>query len=258
MPDGRRARIALELAFLVAVAAVLAVAAVRPALIVLGMLLAWAIVALLEWAARREQPHWGSGAPPRYHVPYQALPPRPPSNELPPFSSYPAPAPRAPEAPTWIATPELSEELLGWPAVQPVDESEREEPPAEPELEEPGWAAEAVADRWAVEEPPFEPEPVAVEPEPEPEPIAVEPEPEPAPVKPEPVALEPEPLSVLVAVRLARHHLDPFEEPPAGRRWRRRAEAPPPAAELSVLPRHARLPARELEETMAGRSRETR
>lgn len=257
MPDGRGARIALEAAFLVVVAAVLAVAAIGPAWIVLVMVLAWTIVALLEWAAWREEPHWASGAPPRYHVPFQPLPPRPPSEELPAFSSYPQPGPRESEAPTWIATPEMREELLGWPVVQQAEESEPalEELPAEllaevasataePELDEPGWPVEtepaAVPDPWIVEELP-EPEP-----EPEPEPTAVEPEPE-----LEPVVLEPEPLPV--EVRLARHRVEPFEEPPAKRRsLRKQAAEPPLSAALPVLPRHARLPARELGET-AGR-----
>jgi hypothetical protein len=250
MPDGRGARIALEAAFLVAVAAVLGVAAVEPAWIVLVMLLAWVIVALLEWAAWREEPHWASGAPPRYHVPYQPLPPRPPSEELPAFSSYPKPAPRESESPTWIATPELRGELLGWPAVQPEEQPAGGELPVElpakaagvaveRELDEPGWPVDAepaaVADRWVVEELPVLAEPEPVEPE------SVGPEPETQP------DTRPQPLPFVV--RLARHSVDPFAEPPAGRRpWRKQEEAPLAAAELPVLPRHARLPARELEE----------
>src|SRR3982751_785239 len=113
MPDGRRARIAFEAGFLVAVAAVLGVARVEPAWIVLVMLLAWLIVALLEWAAWRDEPHWGSGSPPRYYVPQQPLPPRPPTEELPAFSLYPRPPAPREDAPTWIAPAELREQLLG-------------------------------------------------------------------------------------------------------------------------------------------------
>ena len=87
MPDGRGARLALEAGFLVVVAAVLVAADLRPAWIVLVMLLAWVIVAALEWAAFREQPHWSSGLPPRSYVPQQPLPPRPPSVELPACST---------------------------------------------------------------------------------------------------------------------------------------------------------------------------
>lgn len=77
MPDSRGARLALEAVFLCAVAGALAFADLRPLAIGLVMLVAWAIVALFEWAAWRERPHWASGAPPRYHVPEQPLPPRP-------------------------------------------------------------------------------------------------------------------------------------------------------------------------------------
>src|SRR5699024_7759524 len=110
--------------------AVLGFAEVRPVWIVVVMTVAWLVVALLEWVAWREEPHWASGSPPRYYVPAEPLPPRPPSEELPAFAAYPrAPAePRATEAPTWIATPEMREELLGWPAPDP-----RAEPEPEPE-----------------------------------------------------------------------------------------------------------------------------
>ncbi|HSP74071.1 MAG TPA: hypothetical protein VLN26_16990, partial [Gaiellaceae bacterium] len=232
MPDGRGARLALEAGFLVVVAAVLVAADLRPAWIVLVMLLAWVIVAALEWAAFREQPHWSSGLPPRYYVPQQPLPPRPPSVELPAFSTYPRPAPREPEAPTWIATPQMREEVLGWPA--PGLEDTETDGAAVPAAEEPqttveempeellaeaaasaafddvdaGWpvAEEPVQDPWFAEELPAEPaapeppepEPVAVEPPPDPEPVAAEPvvlEPEPAAHEPEPAALEPEPVA---------------------------------------------------------------
>ncbi len=271
MPDGRGARIALEAGFLVAVAAVLAAARLEPVWIVLVMLLAWVIVALLEWAAWREEPHWASGQPPRYYVPFQAVPPRPATRELPPFSLYPQPPEQRDDAPTWIATPELREELLGWPAPPPIDD--RPAPVAGPAAEEPpdehGWAGgwpvveeqPAEADPWSVEELPgvaesepapalavIEREPDPVEPEPvEPEPVAVEPEVE---LEPGP---EPEPVGVGAAqqltprtLRLARHRLDPFAEE-ATRRWpwQRRGEDAPADAELPSLPQHARILVRE-------------
>ena len=42
------------------------------------MLLGWVIVAALEWAAWRGEPHYGSGLPPRYYVPSVNLPPAQP------------------------------------------------------------------------------------------------------------------------------------------------------------------------------------
>src|SRR3954452_1526134 len=145
MADARWARLALEAGFLLAGAAVLAVADVEPLWIALVMLVAWLIVALLEWAAWHSEAHWASGRPPRYYVPQQPLPPRPPTRELPPFTRYPRPQPRESEAPTWIAPPELREEVLGWPAhaeePEPghaevhdsLQESTVEEPPPAPD-----------------------------------------------------------------------------------------------------------------------------
>lgn len=260
MPDGRGARLALEAGFLVVVAGVLVAASLRPVWIVLVMLLAWVIVALLEWTAFREQPHWSSGLPPRYYVPEQPLPPRPPGVELPAFSTYPRPAPREPEAATWIATPQMREEVLGWPAPGLDDtEAAGAAPPAaeEPQTtveempeellaeaaasavqaeEEGGWpvAPEPVEDPWLVSELPAEP----VAPEPEPEVVAVQPEPEVLAVEPEPEPAAPP--------RAVRHRLDPFAEQPA-RRWRsRRAhESVDGVVELPLLPRHVRLEPRE-------------
>jgi hypothetical protein len=256
MPDGRGARIALEAGFLFVVATVLGLARVEPVWIVLVMLVAWVIVALLEWAAWREEPHWASGQPPRYYVPQQALPPRPPTQELPAFSLYPQPPAPRDEAPTWIATPELRQELLGWPAATPPDDGAAVTPlpqellvesaVAAPEPEENGWEAgwpvvhEPETDPWLVEE-----LPVAVEPEPEPAEVV----PEPAAVEPEPAVVVEEPVAVATAVvvppravRLARHHLDPFAEESAPRRpWQRRGDDAPADAELPSLPRHLRL-----------------
>ncbi len=284
MLDGRGTRIALEAGFLVVVAAVLGVADVRPLAIVLVMLLAWAIVALLEWVAWRDEPHWSAGLPPRYYVPQQPLPPRPPSEELPAFSTYPRPpletAPRLTEAPTWIATPEMREELFGWPTPQPAaEEHAADEPPAEqaaaspPSLGETDpWPAPPPADELhdelldaasaaAAPEPDVEPagwpledevdpalDPWFVEAPPvesvvadEAEPAAGEPEPEPVPA---PERAEPvavsEPEPELP--RLARHRIDPFAAEPTRRRpWRRRGEDAVAVAELPPLPRHRPL-----------------
>lgn len=248
MPDGRGLRLALEAVFLVVVAGVLVAARFGAAWIVLVMLVAWLIVAALEWVAWREEPHWSSGLPPRYHVPEQPLPPRPPSVELPAFTTYPRPAPREVEAPTWIATPQMREEVLGWPAAglegeAPAAEEPQttvEEMPAEllaeaaasaAAVEEVGWpvAAEPVEDPWYTQE--LRPEP---EPELEPEPVAVEPQPEPA-------AAASAPQAVRSAPRAARHRLDPYAEQPS-RRWRRGrgGEVDAGVVELPELPRHVR------------------
>lgn len=273
MPDGRGLRLALEAVFLVVVAGVLVAARFGAAWVVLVMLLAWLIVAALEWAAWREEPHWSSGLPPRYHVPEQPLPPRPPSVELPAFTTYPRPAPREVEAPTWIATPQMREEVLGWPAAgldgdAPATEEPQttvEEMPEELLAEaaasaaaveelDVGWpvAAEPVEDPWYTQELRAEPEPepeIEPEPEPAPEPVALEPGPEPAALEPEPApvaaapALQP---AAAAAARAARHRIDPYAEQP-GRRWRRGrgGEAEEAVVELAELPRHARLEPRE-------------
>src|SRR3954454_5652822 len=164
MADARWARLALEAGFLLAVAAILAAADVEPAWIAVIMLIAWVIVALLEWAAWHGEAHWASGRPPRYYVPQQPQPPRPPTRELPPFTRYPRAEPRESEAPTWIAPPERREEVLGWPAhaYEPeaqtsLQESTVEEPPPAPD--EAVAAGEPVVEEVA-------PEPVAVVPAP--------------------------------------------------------------------------------------------
>jgi hypothetical protein len=277
VPDGRGARIALEAGFLLAVAVLLGAMRVDPVWIVLVMTLAWVIVALLEWAAWREEPHWASGQPPRYYVPAQAVPPRPPTQELPAFSIYPQPAVPRDDAPTWIATPEMRDELLGWPAGVPVEEEL--EPVAEAvadevseellveaavaasEPEEQGWDVgwpavdepEPAVDPWVAEELPevvierFQPAP-----EPEPEPVFAEPEPDPDPEPEREAEIEEERAPVLQAIapspdlaprahRLAGHRLDPFSEERGGRwPWQRGGESPADA-ELPSLPHHARI-----------------
>src|SRR4051794_36211435 len=212
MADARWARLALEVGFLLAVAAILAAADVEPVWIAVIMLIAWVIVALLEWAAWHGEAHWASGRPPRYYVPPQPQPPRPPTRELPPFTRYPRAStpprpprpprpptrelppftrypraePRESEAPTWIAPPELREEVLGWPAhaYEPeaqtsLQESTVEEPPP------------ALDDAVAVGEPVVEE--VAPEPEPIAAPAPLAPEPRPGVAKPSAFAWWPEP-----------------------------------------------------------------
>lgn len=223
MPDRRGSRFALEVLFLAALAAGLAFARLGGPAIVGVMLLGWLLVAGLEWSAWRERPHFGAGLPPRWHVPAVALPPAQPLEQVAP--GYPEA--RRDEAPTWIASAALREELLGeWPIASDED------------------TQGAAPDPWAVEEYPFapsEPEPeLQPEPEPEPEPAPVvvsterapEPEPEPQP------SLEVELTESVVAV--ARHHLDPLAEPERRRRFGRREE--PASIEVPARPGRRSLP----------------
>ena len=206
MLDARGVRFALEAVFLLAVAGLLAAAGLQPVWIVLTMLLAWALVALLEWTIWRERPHWSAGRLPRYRVPEQPLPPRPPSTELPAFTSYPRPAPREVEAPTWIATPELREQALGWVGEDEEPQTTVEELPEEllGETDDP----DGDADGW--------PEPPHDEPG--------------DPSEPEPAAGP-----------TVRHRIDPFDDGHVRRwPWSRRAAESAAVSDLPPLPRHAR------------------
>ena len=129
MIDRRGSRFAFEVLFLVALAVGLTLAEVRAVVIVGVMALGWVIVAALEWAAWRGQPHFGSGLPPRYYVPRVNLPPAQPLEQV----NVGYPGARRDEAPTWIASAALRAEVLGdWPAAGP---EARPEPDVEPEPE---------------------------------------------------------------------------------------------------------------------------
>jgi hypothetical protein len=261
MSDRRGSRFALEVLFLSALAVGLALARLQALEIVGVMLLGWVIVAAIEWAAWRDEPHYGAGLPPRYYVPQVNLPPAQPLEQVavgyPEARGYQA---QRDEAPTWIATAALRDEMLGgWPVAQPqAAEPEETEPgatdePGEPEAEvvpvEPAAAGAAAVEPAALEPKPVhprEPEPVdrwdvaslpvepistpvvAAEPEPEPEPepvplpdpVAEEPQPEAAPER------QAEPAAAPAVLResaggLARYHLDPLAEPPPRRRFGR-------------------------------------
>lgn len=125
MIDRRGSRFAFEALFLVALAVGLALADVRPLVIVGVMALGWLLVATIEWAAWRGEPHYGSGLPPRYYVPRVSLPPAQPLEQV--RVGYPE-AQRE-EAPTWIASAALRAEVLGaWPSLPPAEaEAEAEE-----------------------------------------------------------------------------------------------------------------------------------
>ena len=233
MPDGRGSRFAVEVVFLVALAVALALADLRPLEIAGVMLAGWVIVAALEWAAWRDEPHYGSGLPPRYYVPHVSLPPPQPLEQV--AAGYPE---ARDEAPTWIASAALREEMLGeWPvAIAREDDDplyEPEEPLHEPEpvVDHDPWThAEelpvAPLDELEEEEHEHEPQRVAV---------AVEPQP------------EPEPALVLTAIegRTARYRLDPLAEQQPRRRFRRGRQEEAAALEVPARPAGIRaLPGR--------------
>jgi hypothetical protein len=207
MADRRGSRFALEVLFLVALAVALTLAKLEPLEIAGAMLLGWVIVAGLEWAAWRDQPHFGSGLPPRYYVPRVNLPPALPLEQV--SSGYPEV--QRDEAPTWIASAALRAEMLGeWPVAAPV----ADEPEPEPELE--------------------------AEPEPEPE-LEAEPEPE-LEAEPEPL---PEVALQRSATGVARYNLDPLGEPAPRRRFGRGGAAESPGIEVPARPEGPRaLPGR--------------
>jgi hypothetical protein len=249
VPERRASRFAVEVLFLVALAVGLVLAEAPPLLIGGLMLLGWLIVALFEWAAWRDEPHFGSGLPPRYYVPQVSLPPRRPLEQV--GAGYPA-AEQRDEAPTWIASPALRAEVLGeWPvaATPPPGEETLEEPAAdepaaeaepgedtepEPEVVELDETAPAAgprrrrlwgrrdaedADPWTVSELPVEPDSAA---EPAEHPVLVD--------------LAP------TAQRTARHRLDPLPEPRQKRRLRRRQNVEEePAIEVAARPSGARV-----------------
>ncbi|MGH3002290.1 MAG: hypothetical protein ACRDM1_06470, partial [Gaiellaceae bacterium] len=222
MPDRRGPRFVVEVVFLVALAAALAIAKVTPVEIAGIMLLGWVLVAALEWAAWRREPHYGSGLPPRYYVPRVSLPPAQPLEQVP--AGYPE-AQRE-EAPTWIASAALRAEMLGeWPSSAPARSGEPDEPD-EPDEVQPVEDAppDEPSGAWHAVELPAAPLDDG-QPEPEKEP---EKEPEPPPV----VTL----LEHSRAAPVARYSLDPFAEPPRRRRFGRRDDRAVDTIEVPARP----------------------
>ncbi len=268
MPDHRGSRFALEVLFLVALAVGLTLAELDPLEIGGIMLLGWLIVAALEWAAWRDEPHYGSGLPPRYYVPTVNLPPARPLDQVP--AGYPEA--QRDEAPTWIASAALRAEMLGeWPHSAPV---ESEQPDESPSIEPPVALPPPLVEVEPLPEPLPEPQPLP-EPEPEPEP-GPEPESQPAAAAPVDAWVAPEPPAVesvepdeatedsvqpdgaelapalhdVVLARsqqaTARYSLDPLAEPPAKRRFGRGGTPEPvPVVEVPARPNGVRpLPGR--------------
>jgi hypothetical protein len=189
--DRQGSRFALEVLFLAALATGLALAKLRPLEIVGVMALGWLVVALLEWAAWRGEPHYGSGLPPRYYVPSTSLPPPQPLEQV--YAGYPDP--QREEAPTWIASADLRAQLLGeWPVTAaPGDDEEDVLPVQLPPAPEP-----------------IRPRPVAAPPPPVP---ATPPPPRPLPMLPQ-VAAQ--------GYGSASHQLEPFGIQPPRRRFGRK------------------------------------
>jgi hypothetical protein len=253
--ERRAFRFLLEALFLVALAIALAFAELRPLAILGVMALGWLLVAIGEWAVWRNEPHFGRGLPPRYHIPQVSLPPRRPLEQI--GSGYPAAVQRD-DAPTWIAPAALRAELLAdWPVAAPGEDEDTEtDLDLEPELEPAPNPAPVVAEGVVslvevVQDGPepavgLEPVPV-VEAEPAHEPVPSN-GPMPAPLAesaPEselpPADADLPALSEEIAVTTARHHLDPLEEPAKRRLWRRaadsRAAVEVPARPPRILPR---------------------
>jgi hypothetical protein len=201
MADRRGSRFVAEALFLVALAVALAFAHLDALEIAGGMLLGWLVVAALEWAAWRAEPHFGSGLPPRYYVPSLKLPPPKPLEQV--DQGYPGAG--GEEAPTWIASAALRAEVLGeWPLAAPLEL----EP--EPDSQEPAQP-EPVADPWTVAE------------------LSAGPIDEAASVAAEPYGYE-------GPGQLARHVLDPFAEAEPRRRFGRRSSAGVEAVEVAARP----------------------
>jgi hypothetical protein len=217
VPDRRGSRFVFEVLFLVALAVGLTVAKVSPLEIAGIMLLGWVIVALLEWAAWRGEPHYGSGLPPRYYVPRVSLPPAQPLEQVP--AGYPGF--QRDDAPTWIASADLRAEMLEeWPSVAPAQREQ--ESPLKPVVTEDTQPEQVIA----IVLPDRLPEP---EPEPEPEPAALV---HPVPVQSGPVESE----LVRSGRGVARYSLDPLAEPPRRRRFRGGADAIVPSIEVPARP----------------------
>jgi hypothetical protein len=236
MTDRRGSRFLLEVLFLLGLTVALTLANLRPLEIAGVMLIGWVIVALLEWVAWRDEPHYGSGLPPRYYVPQVSLPPAQPLEQF--SAGYPE---ARDEAPTWIASPALRAEMLGeWPVAKAaVDEAAAEAVSVE--------AVSVDSDPWTqAEELPAAPlgelDPAALEASPPliPPPVSVPAAAKPVTALPERVrpALDVE--LVRSAQRVARYSLDPLADPQPRRRFGRVTVPEPEGVEVPARPEGAR------------------
>ncbi len=243
MQDRRGSRFVLEVLFLLALAVALTLAELSPVEIGAIMLVGWVIVAALEWAAWRDEPHFGSGLPPRYYVPQVNLPPAQPLEQV--AAGYPEAPEARDEAPTWIASAALRAEMLGeWPVAPPPVSPQEPQPAPEPEpvpvLDTDPWSAPEelpVAPLGELDPEFVVNEPVAIESEP----VAEPPEPEPEP--------EPDPELDVVLARsaqgVARYSLDPLADPQPRKRFGRGAAPEAAAVQVPARPEGVRaLPGR--------------
>jgi hypothetical protein len=244
----RAGRFLLEVAFLGGLAALAALAKLRPEAVIGVMAFGWVVVALAEWSSWLNRPHYGRGLPPRYYLPQQALPP--PALEEP--RPIPASELAAFEPQTGVISLERwSPSLDEWPAID-LEQLGRDRDAADAQLEQtsalpaaaaPGeiteYAAPEVllADTEVVRMPPAE----APLPPPAPElPAAPPPQPPHAPPARTPTRRSGAPAA---ASRRARHRVDPFAAAGGGSRLRRReadntievparppADRPPPSS----------------------------
>jgi hypothetical protein len=269
VPRHSARRFLLEVLFLAGVAAALTYAELRPAAVIALMAIAWVVVALLEWTAWLDEPHYGRGLPPRYYVPHVALPPPRAVEQGEP--AYPI-LPAYDDEPTFVAsTQEWAAGLAEWPepgtsatgedtvvAMPPVEEDRGDVtvvplPPPIPEVEE-TVAAELVVPEEDEERAPDEPHVVEVVGAAAIVATVAEPEAAPAPSRKRVRKPEPEQAPVLVPPArvsgTALHHVAPPAST-ARRRFRlRRGGDEAAAVEVVDGPPPDRvLPSRVLEET---------
>ena len=202
MPERRGSRFVVEALFLAALTVALALAHLDAIEIVGAMALGWIVVAGVEWAAWRSEPHFGSGLPPRYYLPRVDLPPAQPLEKV--VQGYPGSG--RDDAPTWIASASIRAEVLGeWPLSAPVRQEAQED--EEPEFVD---GAQPGADPWTVAALPVSP---------------LGEEARAAPV-----------LRVRVDGRTARYSLDPLGDPAPRRRFGRGQSAQRETLEVAARP----------------------
>src|SRR5881628_3203656 len=103
MPGGLGLRFAFEAAFIVAVAVLTIVAKFSWQAILVTMLLAWALIALVEWATSRRQPAAVEPSPDVLEAVLAATPPKPSAPPRPRKLRVRRPAPSAPLQPPHVA-----------------------------------------------------------------------------------------------------------------------------------------------------------
>jgi len=202
MPERRGSRFVVEALFLAALTVALALAHLDAIEIVGAMAVGWIVVAGVEWAAWRGEPHFGSGLPPRYYLPRVDLPPAKPLEQV--VQGYPGSG--RDDAPTWIASASLRAEVFGeWPLSAPVRQEPKEDD--EPEFVD---GAQPGADPWTVAALPVSP-------------LGEE-------ARAVPV------LRVRVDARTARYSLDPLGDPAPRRRFGRGQPAQRETLEVAARP----------------------